>query len=152
MNKIKIICLVISCLFIASPVTAQQVPATGQARQTVAQARRDFKARRKQINKLVRQYKKASDSEKPAIKAQLEEVVSQSMDDGIAHMKQRLVEERTHLDQWEKKIKEDEANLPQLKAQWVDDLLTGEAKRKHRQAKKKWKKQLKQARRRNFHK
>ena len=152
MKKIRIICWVISSLFVASLAVAQQAPAVPSAQKTIAQARRDFKARRKQISKLVHQYKKAADGEKPAIKAQLEEVVSQGMDEGMAHMKQRLSQERAHLDQWEKKIEEDEAALPQLKAQWVDDLLTGEAKKKHRAAKKRWKKQLRQQRQTTFHK
>ena len=143
--------MIVGC-FAALSLWAEQTAQVVPARQTLQQTRRDFKARRKQINKLVRQYKKAPASEQPAIKAQLEELVSQGVDEGITYMKGRIGEERARLDQWEKKIAEDEANLPQLKAQWVDDLLTGEAKKKHRQAKKRWKAQLKEERHKTFHK
>lgn len=119
---------------------------------TLAQQRSAFKARRKQINKLVRQYKKAPAEEQPAIKAQLEELVSKDVDDGFAYMKQHIAQERARLDNWEKKIKADEANLVQVKERRVEDLLTGAAKKKHRQAKKAWKKQLKEQRRKNLHK
>ena len=106
---------------------------------TAAQQRSAFKARRKQINKLVRQYKKAPAQEQPVLKAQLEELVSKDVDDGVNYMKQYVAQERARLDNWEKKIKTHEDNLPKLKEQYVEDLLTGNAKKKHRQAKKEWK-------------
>ena len=144
MNKRIITCFLVSC-FIA-------VPFAFAGQTSSAQQRSEFKARRKEINKLVHQYKKVPATEQPAIKARLEELVSQGMDESFVYMKQRIKEERARLDDWEKKIKADEANLPQVKAQRVEDLLTGAAKKKHRQAKKRWKKQLKEQRRKNIQK
>lgn len=101
-----------------------------------------FKARRKEIKKLIKKYKKAPQTEKAAIKAQLTERVSQHVDGQIAYMKNRIAAERANLDNWEAKIKADEANLDQVKAQRVADLLSGAAKQKQKEAKKAWKKQM----------
>lgn len=151
MNKRIIICLLASC-FVAGPFAfaGQAVPPAEKP--TWAQQRKEFKARRKQIDKLVRQYKKSPAAEQPAIKAQLEELVSQRVDDSFTYMQQRINEERARLNDWEKKIKADQANLSQIKAQRVEDLLTGAAKKKHKQAKKRWKKQLKEQQRKNLRK
>ena len=65
------------------------------------------------------------------------------MDAQLAYMKERIAAERANLDNWEKKIQEDEKNLEAVKAQRVDDLLSGEAKKKQKAAKKAWKKQMK---------
>lgn len=148
MHKRIIICLLVSC-FMAAPFAFGE---KSSAAPTLAQQRKEFKARRKQINKLVRQYKKAPAAEQGAIKTQLEELVSQGTDESLAYMKQHIDQERARLDDWEKKIKADEANLPKVKAQRVEDLLTGAAKEKHRQAKKRWKKQLKEQKRKNLRK
>ncbi len=112
---------------------------------TPAEQKKQFKARRKLIKKLVKAYRKAPEAEKPAIKTQLAEVVSQGVDAGIAYVKARIAAERANLDNWQAKIEAEEADLPAVKAQRVDDLLSGEAKRKHKAAKKAWKKQIKQA-------
>ncbi len=103
-----------------------------------------FKARRKQIAQLVKKYKKAPAQEQAAIKAELSALVSAQVDDQLVYMKNRIAAERANLDNWEAKIRADEANLPAVKAQRVEDLLSGEAEKKHKAAKKAWKKQLKQ--------
>lgn len=113
---------------------------------TPAQQKKQFKVRRKLIKKLVKAYRKAPQAEKPAIKAQLAEVVSQGVDAGILYVKARIAAERANLDNWQAKIQAEEADLPAVKAQRVEDLLSGEAKRKHKAAKKAWKKQIKEAR------
>lgn len=127
--------------------SAPQVPAETQKTLTPADQKKQFKARRKLIKKLVKAYRKASEAEKPAIKAQLAEVVSQGVDAGISYVKARIAAERANLDNWEDKIKAEETDLPAVKAQRVEDLLSGEAKRKHKAAKKAWKKQMKEAKR-----
>lgn len=114
---------------------------------TPAEQKKQFKARRKLIKKLVKAYRKAPEAEKPAIKAQLAEVVSQGVDAGLAYVKARIAAERANLDNWEAKIKAEEDDLPAVKAQRVEDLLSGEAKRKHKAARKAWKKQIKDAKR-----
>ncbi len=124
------------------------LPAAKKAKsfkQTPAEEKKAFKNRQKRIKKLVKQYRKASQSEKPAIKAEIAEVVSQSVDAGVAHVKARIAAERVNLDNWEAKLQEDEKNLDQIKARRVEELLSGEAERKHKAAQKKWKKQMKEA-------
>lgn len=105
-------------------------------------AKDDFKARRKQIKELIKKYKKASESEKPAIKAELSRVVGAQVDAQMAYMKARIADERANLDNWEKKIKVDEQNLQAVKDKRVEDLLSGEAQKKQKAAKKAWKKQM----------
>ncbi len=112
---------------------------------TPAEQKKAFEARRKQIKKLVKKYRKASEEEKPAIKEQLSQIVSESVDAGLAYVKARIAAERANLDNWENKLQEDEKNLAQIKAKRVEDLLSGEAKRKHKAAQKAWKKQMKEA-------
>jgi hypothetical protein len=115
------------------------------SRQSVAAQRKAFKAQRKQLDKLVKQYKKASEQEKPAIKAQLEKAVGERVDMGLDYLKTRIDEEKANIQRWEDKLKADEARLPQLKEERLNDLLSGEAKKKFKEARKKWKKQLKDA-------
>ncbi len=103
-----------------------------------------FKARRKQIKELLKKYKKAPESEKAAIKAELSALVSKHVDAQLAYMKERIAAERANLDNWEKKIQEDEKNLDAVKAKRVEDLLSGEAKKKQKAARKAWKKQMHQ--------
>lgn len=112
---------------------------------TPAEQKKQFKARRKLIKKLVKAYRKAPQAEKPAIKAQLTEVVSQGVDAGIVYVKARIAAERANLDIWQAKVEAEEADLPAVKAQRVEDLLSGEAKRKYKAARKAWKKQIKEA-------
>lgn len=112
---------------------------------TPAEQKKQFKVRRKLIKKLVKAYRKAPEAEKPAIKAQLAEVVSQGVDAGLAYVKARIAAERANLDNWQTKVDAEEADLPAVKAQRVDDLLSGEAERKYEAAKKAWKKQIKES-------
>lgn len=112
---------------------------------TRAEQKKAFEARRKLVKKLVKQYRKASDEEKPAIKAQLAQVVSESVDANFAYVKERIAAERANLDNWEQKIQESEKDLDALKARRVEELLSGEAQRKHKAAQKEWKKQIKEA-------
>lgn len=123
-------------------------PAETQQTLTPAEQKKQFKVRRKLIKKLVKAYRKAPEAEKPAIKAQLAEVVSQGVDAGLAYVKARIAAERANLDNWEAKIKAEEADLSAAKVQRVEDLLSGEAKRKHKAAQKAWKRQVKEAKRR----
>lgn len=149
--KKQIILSFLMGLFVMPLFASEQEVTSVPATQTLTQQRSTFKNRRKEINNLLREYKKSSAEKQQAIKARLEDLVSQGVDDSLVYMKQRLAEERTRLDNWEKKIKADEANLAEVKAQRVEDLLTGAAKKKHRQAKKAWKKQLREQRK-NLHK
>ena len=123
----------------------EKAPAPAKQKQTAAEQKKAFKARQKRIKKLVKQYKKAKESDKAAIKTKLAEEVSAGVDAGLAYVKERIAAERANLDNWENKIKADEANLAQVKAQRVEDLLSGVAEKKHKEAKKAWKKQLKEA-------
>ena len=109
---------------------------------TLSAEQREFKARRTQIKTLIKKYKKAPESEKPAIKAELAQVVDTQVDAQLEYMKQHIAAERVNLDNWEKKIQADEQNLAQVKAQRVEDLLSGEAAKKQKAAKKAWKKQM----------
>jgi hypothetical protein len=139
--------IILGILFFIVPVwvTAQTVPVPGAeiSVQEIKQRKKMFKERRNEIRKLVKQYKKAPEAEKQVIKTRLEELVSQNVDTAIRYAKERLAQEKDILAVWEQKLKTDEKNLPQLKAQQVDDLLAGTAKEKHKQAKKRWKTQVK---------
>ena len=110
-----------------------------------AEQKKAFEKRQKLIKKLVKQYRKAPAAQQPAIKAQLAQVVSESVDAGMAYVKQRIADERANLDNWEAKMKENEQNLDQIKARRVEELLSPEAERKHKAAQTAWKKQMKQA-------
>ena len=125
---------------------AQEKQADKQQPKTVVAAdeREQFKARRKQITQLIKKYKKAPAAEQAAIKAQLTALVSEQVDAQLVYMKNRIAAERANLDNWEAKIKADEANLAAVKAQRVEDLLSGEAEKKQKAARKAWKKQMKQ--------
>ncbi len=128
---------------VKAPAQEQQVqPAREMSR---AEQKKALKARQKQVKKLIKQYRKASEAEKPAIKAQLAEVVSASVDANLAYAKRRIAAERANLDNWESKLQETEQNLDVYKNKRVEDLLSGEAERKYKAAKKAWKKQLKEA-------
>ena len=103
-----------------------------------------FKARNKEIKKLAKAYRKAKTEEKKAeIKARLTQIVSEATDESIAWSKERIASVRTNLDQWEITLQEQEANLEQIKAQRVDDILSGEAERRHKLAQKRWKQEMK---------
>lgn len=126
---------------------AEVTPATpAPAKLTYAQRKKAFKMRKKQIQKLVKKYKKAAEADKPAIAAELEKLVSLHMDENLAYVKERIAAQEESLNRWKERVSTDEANWPQAKAQRVQDLLTGAAKKKHKAAKKAWKKQLKQTR------
>lgn len=105
-------------------------PVLAEKKQTVTEQKKAFKARQKRIKKLVKQYKKAKTAEdKASIKAKLAEEVSAGVDAGLAYVKDRIAAERANLDNWENKVKADEANLEQVKAQRVEDLLSGVAEK-----------------------
>lgn len=142
MKKILIFVL---CVGVLSPVAlAKDTVALQGNKQAIASAEKSaFQARRKQIRQLLKKYKKASESEKPAIKAQLAQVVGEHVDAQFVYMKEHIAAERANLDNWEKKIQEDEKNLEAVKAKRVEDLLSGEAQKKQKAAKKAWKKQMK---------
>ena len=139
----KIVMLVV-LLGVGLPVAfAKHAPKTADKPAVVSTEKAAFQARRKQIKELIKKYKKASAAEKPAVKAELEKVVSTHVDAQLEYMKARIAAERTNLDNWEKKIAADEKNLAAVKAQRVEDLLSGAAKKKQKEAKKAWKKQIK---------
>ena len=142
MKKILVFVL---CMGLVSPLALAaslgKQPADTSA--VVSTEKAAFQARRKQIKELIKKYKQAPESEKPAIKAELEALVSQHVDAQLEYMKNRIAAERANLDNWEAKIKNDEANLAQVKAQRVEDLLSGEAKKKQKAARKAWRKQMK---------
>ncbi len=138
----KILVLFILAGLLIPVAFAKQTPQSGSKPAVVSAEKSVFQARRKQIKELIKKYKKASASEKPAIKAELESVVSQHVDAQLEYMKQRISAERANLDNWEKKIQEDEKNLTAVKAKRVEDLLSGAAQQKQKAAKKAWKKQM----------
>lgn len=128
-----------------SPVAfAQNQAAQSDKPAVVSATKKEFQARRKQIKELIKKYKKATESDKAAIKEELTQLVSQHVDAQLVYMKEHIAAERANLDNWEKKIAEDEKNLEQVKAQRVEDLLSGAAKKKQKAAKKAWKKQMRQ--------
>ena len=110
-----------------------------------AERKKLFKERRKQIKKLLKRYRKAKQSDKPAIKAELACLVSDSVDDGLSYMKEQIAQQKANLDNWQEKINKDEKNLEEIKARRLEDLLSGEAEKKHKEAKKAWKKKMKEA-------
>ncbi len=110
-----------------------------------ADPKKEFKVRQKKIKKLLKKYRKASNEEKIIIKEELYQVVSQSIDSSIIYVKNRIAAERANLDNWEAKLQADEKNLDQIKARRVEELISGEAERKHKAAQKKWKRQMKEA-------
>ena len=110
---------------------------------TEEQRHKIFKQRNKEIRKLVKQYRKASSMEKPKIKEQLAQIVSQATDEGLVWSKERIAAERANLNRWEAKIKEQETHLDEVKAQRVEDILSGEAERRHKLAQQRWKKEIK---------
>ena len=164
----KNICLAAGILCMASGLFAQEVqpPMTEQASagpQTVKAAKlvpaqktvqaqpltpeeqkERFDARNKEIRKLTKRYRKTkSEEEKAQIKEQLSEIVSEATDEGIAWSKERIAATRADMDRWEKMIQEQEANLEQIKDRRVDDILSGEAERRHKLAQKRWKQEMK---------
>ncbi len=142
MRKLFILVL---CLGLLAPVAlAKHSPKTGEKPAVASAEKESFKARRKQIKELIKKYKKAPESEKAAIKAELSKLVSQHVDAQMVYMKEHIAQERANLDNWEKKIEEDEKNLEAVKAKRVEDLLSGEAKKKQKAARKAWKKQMHQ--------
>ncbi len=103
-----------------------------------------FQARNEQIRKLTKQYRKAKTAEKKTqIKAQLLQIVSEATDEGLVWSKERIAAERANLNRWEEKIKEQETHLDEVKAQRVEDILSGEAERRHKLAQQRWKKEIK---------
>lgn len=114
---------------------------------TEKEAKKAFKARRRQIKKLVKKYRKASEAEKPAVKAELETLVSQGMDLGLQRAKAYISAQRANLDRLAEKLAEEEKDWPAAKAKRVDDILSGEAERKYKEAWKNWKTQMKAAKR-----
>lgn len=142
MKKTGIFLLMLSLL--CPWVQAKQVANPPGKSSVVAAQRTVFQQRRKQIKGLIRKYKKAPENEKPAIKAELTELVSQHVDAQLAYMKEHIAAERANLDNWEKKIEQDEKNLDEVKAKRVEDLLSGEAAKKQKAAKKAWKKQMRE--------
>ena len=149
MKKIGLFCI---CLFISMAcfaAQAQPVVATAPSvtKITRAEQKKQFKARRKLIRKLVKDYRKAPDEQKPAIKAELAKLVSQSVDAAREYVRERIAAEKANLQNWEDKLNAEEKNLDQIKAEHVEDLLSGTAKKKHKAAKKAWKKQMKSMKR-----
>lgn len=105
--------------------------------------RKIFKQRNKQIRRLVKQYQKASAEQKPLIKEQLAQIVSEATDDSMAWATERVAAEKENLILWEQKLKEQQNHLDEIKAKRVEELLSGEAKHRYKLAKKRWKKEIK---------
>ena len=133
MKKIFVFVLLLTAV---SPAFAAPENTTKDTKQTasVTTQKAQFKARHKKVQQLIKKYKKAPEAQKPAIKAELSAVVSEQVDGQIRYMKNRIADERANLDNWEAKVKADEANLEQVKAQRVEDLLSGAAKQKQKAA------------------
>lgn len=139
----KILVLIVLVGLLCPAAFAKEAPKPAEKPAVVSTEKAAFQARRKQIKELIKKYKKAPASEKPAVKAELEKVVSAHVDAQMAYMKNRIAAERANLDNWEKEIAADEQNLAAVKAKRVEDLLSGAAKKKQKAAKKAWKKQIK---------
>lgn len=141
----KKLLLFVLCIGLLAPVSlAKDKPQKNAQTAVVATRQNEFKARRKHIKELIKKYKKAPESQKPAVKAELAAVVSAQVDAQLDYMKATIAAERANLDNWEKKIQADEKDLAHVKAQRVEDLLSGEAEKKQKAAKRAWKKQMKQ--------
>lgn len=131
------------------PAPAAEQPQTEAAVQpsvSFAQQQKAWKVQRKQIQKLVKAYHKAAPQEQAAIRTQLEQLVAQGTQEGLALLKAQIAVERANLDAWAQKVAQDENNLPHVTAQRVDELLSKDAKKKHKARRKAWKKQLREAR------
>lgn len=123
---------------------AQTKPQTPFSALSEEEQYKRFKARNKEIRKLAKAYRKAkTETKKAEIKARLSQIVSETTDEGIAWSKWRIAAERANLARWEQKIAEQEKDLPGVKARRVDDILSGEARRRHELAQKRWKKEMK---------
>lgn len=120
----------------------EQSPAPS-APETDKQRKKRFTARRKEMRKLVKKYRKAATEQKTEIKERLAAIVSEATDEGLAWSKQRIAAERANLNAWEQRIKADEKDLVQAKARRVDEILSGEAQHRYKLAKKRWKKEMK---------
>ena len=107
-----------------------------------AQQRKLFKQRSKKIRQLAKQYRKATDEEKPLIKQQLLQLVSDATDEGIAWSKARIAEEKTNLALWEQKLAQQEEQLDEIKARRVEEILNGQARERYKLAKKRWKQEI----------
>lgn len=125
-------------------VAAKLTPAVPVYR-TEKEAKKAFEKRRKLIKKLVKKYRKASEAEKTAVKAQLTAVVSEGMDQGLAFAKEYIAAQRANLEKWSAKLAEEEKDFDAVKARRVEDLLSGEAERKHKEAQKQWKQEMREA-------
>lgn len=130
------------------PVVSAQETVSMPTKQEIKQQKKAFQKRHKQIQQLVKQYKKATPEQQASLKAELESLVSSQIEEGFLYAEKRLNHEQAQLDAWKDKLQEDKKNISQIKAERVDDLLTGAAKQKYKAARKAWKKQLKQARKR----
>lgn len=145
-------CLLVSVALAAEQPVLSVVPAPGmEVTQSApvlsrAEQKKQFKARRKRINQLVKAYHKASMQEQPAILAALQEEVLQDTQAGLTYVKSRIAAERANLESWEAKVQQDEANLTALNEKRVAQLLAKDAKKQYKAWRKAWKKQMKEAR------
>ncbi len=120
------------------------LPETEPPLLTAEERQKIFKQRNKEIRKLTKRYRKTkSEEEKVQIKIRLLEIVSQATDESLAWGKERIAATRANMDRWEEAIKEQETNLDAIKAQRVEDILSGEAERRHKLAQKRWKREMK---------
>lgn len=147
MKKCFVICCLLLCAgFIwAQDDTSARRPLALAVRPS-AEQRKLFKQRNKEIRRLTKQYRRASEEEKPSIKAQLAQLVSTATDEGLAWTKERIASEKANLDVWEQKLAQQEKNLEEIKARRVDEILSGEAERRYKLARKRWKKEMKAVR------
>lgn len=129
----------------AKAVPAAKLAPSAPVYRTEKEAKKAFEKRRKLIKKLVKKYRKASEAEKPAVKAQLAVVVSEGMDRGMAWAKEYIAAQRANLEKWSAKLAEEEKDFDAVKARRVEDLLSGEAERKHKEAQKQWKQEMREA-------
>ncbi|MBR3632218.1 MAG: hypothetical protein IKN49_04070 [Elusimicrobiaceae bacterium] len=147
MKKCFAICCLLLCAgFIwAQDDTSAQRPLALAVRPS-AEQRKLFKQRNKEIRRLTKQYRRASEEEKPSIKKQLAQLVSTATDEGLAWTKERIAAEKANLDIWEQKLAQQEEKLEEIKARRVDEILSGEAERRYKLARKRWKKEMKAVR------
>lgn len=162
MNKLKnIICLVPFVLAFTvcfaeqteNPVVAKPIGTAGGLlpnktlnSESVKARKQYFKKRRKEMKKLLKKYKKAvNEADKQQVREEIYKFVSEGMDTGIKFIRERIALEKENLNAWEKKIAHTPEELEHIKQQRVEELLSGEAQKKFKSAKKRWKKQIKEA-------
>ena len=152
MKKIFLIAGLIALALSAHAAQPQQDPAAKQKlpiyMQPTKEQRKAFKQRGKKIKQLAKQYRKATSAdEKANIKAQMTQIVSDATDAGMNWALERVAAEKENLIAWEQKLQERQKSLEEIKTRRVEEILSGEAEQRYKLAKKRWKQEMKELKR-----